>query len=365
MGVFVALMMVFLALTDPEFRICPPTPVRMMYFLFIFAALTVTRSDNMKDSLNGILKMLTIIGMYVLSFNFIKNRTNARLVIRTVIYSSVIPIAIGLFQTAMNKGIVQGGFSGVRINSIFVLSNVFGIYLSMILMLILYMFFERRVQRKERFFLSALFLSGLVCLLKTYTVSAWLVFAMAAFIVSLFKKKLRPALLIAGLLIFVFFGKSLGERISSVTAAPKYGFNSVSFRKDINRQLLTNAFPRHPLMGFGVGSALETAGRHTDYYYLPHSDIVRIIIETGIFGAVFYLLFILSVAVRSFSDIRKKNFYFFDAVFFGIFVIYALLSIGTNSFFYIVTSGYMFACFGIWDKMRLLKIEEYSLPKRL
>lgn len=354
-GVFLAVLMVFLILTNKKIKIVPPTPIKSMYLFLALASITVLQSKEKFLSFESVLKILTILGMYFLSFNLVKSIKDARLLIRTVVYSSAIPIGVGLFQIAKKIGIQQGGFSAARINSVFVLSNVFAIYLATVLILSLYLFLDSKVKRKEKTWLGFLFLGGLICLIKTYTVSAWLMFFSGILIVSFFNKKLLRIIIPLGLLIALIFHKGFQERIQSITEEKKYGFNSVVFRKEINKQLLTNAFPQHPVTGFGIGTAQKVSSKYTDFSMLPHSDIVRMMIETGLFGASLYLFFMFSVFIRSVSDLKNKRFLFYDAVFFSIFTGYMVLSLGSNTFFYVVTSGYMFCCFGIWDKLRYMR----------
>ncbi|MDD4938644.1 MAG: hypothetical protein PHE18_03715 [Candidatus Omnitrophica bacterium] len=353
-GAFIVILVIFLSLTDRRFRFFPPTPIKMMYIFFIFAMIAFMQSPDKFSSFENLLKILSIIGIYILAFNFVHKMSDVRLMLRILVYSSVIPIAVGLSQALNKSGILQGGFSELRIHSMFVLANVFAIYLSVAMSLALYLLFDTNTGRKERFFLSVIFFSGAFCLIKTYTVSAWITFAVGCLIMCLFQKKMLRIVIPMGLAVSLFFSQNLADRIRSVTEAPKYGFNSVTFRQDINRQLLTRALPVHPYMGFGVGSSLRVVSRYTDFGALPHSDLVRIAIETGLIGILIYLSFILAVFLRAVFNFAHKRVSFYDPVFFSIFVMYMILSVGTNTFYHIATSGYMFCCFGAWHKMNLL-----------
>ncbi len=356
LGIFIFLLITIMYLKDRNFKIVPKTTIRFLLFFFFFSVLSLMNSDDISKSIEALLKTLSIIGIYILSYNFVKKETDVFVIIRTIIYSSFIPIIVGMFQIITRGGLVQGGFSGLRINSIFILSNVFARYLVIILILVIGMICNKNINNKEKRFFGIILILGLICLLKTYTISAWISFVVAIFILGIFERRILKISIPLFTVIIILFSDQFVGRIQSVIQTPKYGTTSIEFRKDITKQLLFNAFPEHPFFGFGIGTSGHIAEQYTSYRTLPHNDFIRALIETGIFGFSFYFLFMISLFLKSVKNFVLKKFIFHDVVFFSIFVGYFMVSFTSNVFSYVVTSGYLFCCFGMWDKLNSMNM---------
>jgi O-antigen ligase len=356
LGIFVLLIVCSLFVTKRDFKLFPPTPIRFIFLFFLFALFSLLNTQHIFNSLEGLLKIVTTISIYVIVFNFVQKKQDLIIMTRTIIWSSIIPILIGLYQIITGIGIYQGGFSKMRIYSVFVLSNVFAVYLTVILILIISLFFNKQIRRKENLFYFVIFIFGLFCLVKTYTVSAWLVLFAAISIICFYERRLLKIFLPICLILGFLFQVEFKERFQSIMHTPKYGYNSVEFRNDITSQLFSNAFLKHPFIGFGIGTSKSVAKKYTSYDLLPHNDFMRIMIETGILGLFAYLLFMLGIIMRFMKRVIKRQCQLCDIAFFSIFTIYFLLFFGSNTFSFVVTSGYMFCCFGMGDKIRQLNI---------
>jgi len=105
-GGFIACFVLFLALTERGFKFFPKTPIRVMYLFFAFAGMTMINSPDKYLAAENLFKILSIIGIYILAYNFVRKPSDASIIVRTLVYSSLIPILAGIFQVLNKAGII-------------------------------------------------------------------------------------------------------------------------------------------------------------------------------------------------------------------------------------------------------------------
>jgi putative inorganic carbon (HCO3(-)) transporter len=216
----------------------------------------------------------------------------------TVLGSASIPIMVSVYQWSHHQGgfVDSSGFS--RISGTFVHPDSFATYLGMALVMG-YAVFGGQLRR---FAGAAIFTTGLLALVLTYSRGGWL--ACIAGIVMVTwrtRRRLFVPLLLAGVLAAVIV-PTVTSRIANARSNthPKPGVpsNSLSWRIQY-WQTVSHLFFSHPATGVGLGAVkyIEVEGVQ------PHNIVVQVAAEMGIVGLTG--LGFLAFSVR--SDLRRAR----------------------------------------------------------
>lgn len=129
-----------LLITHSEFKIKHDI-LTFYYLLMVVAALSVLMSTDMLVSVMAMIRCITLLSLFLLGYNLIKNMDEAMKLVKIVVLSSIFPILLGIYQSIMGLGVqefksFQGALAGVkRINATFSLSNGFAFFLALIILL--------------------------------------------------------------------------------------------------------------------------------------------------------------------------------------------------------------------------------------
>ena len=331
-----------------------PENIKWFYIYLFIAVLSIANSSDIGMSFLFLMKLISIIALFLLAYNIPESLDDALKIIKVIFLSSVIPIAYGIYQLITGVGVQAaklGLLEGVsRIQSTFSLSNGFAFYLGIIILLfVLRQFYlHRKAENAVNIFI---FTGALVCLVYTYTRVIWLSTLLSLGCIAVFEKKLRKWLIILALICIPLFSGEILKRADDLINPPEYGTNSLEFRLTITKELLFNAVPKHPFLGFGPGTSEDVASKYTKFNIVPHNDYIRVLVETGILGFTVYLVFLGKIFFYLLGLIRRKVNFHANAVFLGILMLYLISSMGQNIFLYISGSGYLFVLMGLAQKM--------------
>jgi len=337
-----------------------PENLKWFYIYLLIAILSTMNSFDMQTSAKGIIKLVALLSLFLLGYNLPNSVKDAVNIIRAIALAAVIPIVYGLYQAITGRTQYEyvnrlefGALAGTkRINSVFSLHNEFAIFIGLMALVAVLGYFYSK-SRKEKTF-SLLVLSGsLVCLFFTFARTGWIATALPLFFIGIYEKRIRKWLIIFALVLLPLSWNTISARFDDL-ATPYYGtggFNSLEFRIDIARQLVTKAVPEHFFFGFGPNLALLVATRYTTYDFVPHNDYIRVLVESGIIGLIVYLIFwgkmffYLSGLIRRGVN-RSVNF-----IFLGILIYYLVFSSSDNLFPYVSGAGYIFCLMGLAQKI--------------
>ncbi|MCF6158931.1 MAG: O-antigen ligase family protein [wastewater metagenome] len=328
------------------------------FYLYLLAALfSLVNIENLGSGITFFLKLISLIAIYLLAYHLIQNEHDAYKIFLTVALSSIIPMGNGFLQYATGSGVQQGMDETLRINSTFVLSNPYAAFLCITIFVLIYLlFFKKSKSKKFNLCLYMLLLLALVSLVLTYTRAGWFAFLVGLIVYSIKEKKLRIYLFLLCFVSVILLHDQIINRVSDLIAPRKYGINSLEFRMDIGKQLLKNALPEHPLLGFGIGSSEQVAIEYTSYPLPPHNDFLRILIESGIIGLLcfinfFYMNFKYYVnRIKKYPGRRPYNVFMLVLL-----AVYAAASLGQNIFFFVTITGYIFCFLGMTQKLNDLE----------
>jgi len=232
--------------------------------------------------------------------------------------------------------IMQNLMSGKRSFGIMAVFYIDFAALAAIYSLILFFYYKGYI----RIFLLAVFSINLFGLILTQTRNAWISFGFGAFTVMIYlffkhrQFKLDRKLILSTLVIFTFLVGAVyitalvvspqiserfdiaGKGVTSERLTDLFGNNSLASRGLI-WYTAYNAFTVHPVFGIGVYAFKHTSG----YYYTipddlfkyfvagktPHLTYIEVITETGVFGFIFFLVFLFSIIRFSMKCLKAEQ----------------------------------------------------------
>ncbi|GAB63201.1 MAG: O-antigen ligase family protein [Candidatus Jettenia sp.] len=354
LAIFSILYILFLVIVlsnDKQKSWKPCISVYFYFYLFI-SVLSFINIDDFNTGVTFFFKLCSLIAIYVLAYHLVQNERDAHKIFLTVALSSVIPIGNGFLQYAMGTGVQQGMDPTLRINSTFVLSNPYAMFLCIIIFVLIHLlFFQKSISKKFNVVLCGLLFLAAISLVLTYTRAAWFAFLIGLIIYSIKEKRLRIYLLFMGILCVALLYDQIIERFSDLYTPRKYGTNSLVFRMDLAGQLLRNAFPKHYFLGFGLGTSEYVAFKYTTYPLPPHNDFLRILIESGTIGLICFLIFFYMNFKYYFNKIRMYPARSYNVFMLVLLSVYVVASLGQNIFFFVTTTGYVFCFLGVTQKL--------------
>ncbi len=278
-------------------------------FLFV-AAVSLAWSPDKAGGIRALLVLLTYASFFALPF-FVRMpfRRTAQL-LKAIVYSSIIPVAVGLLELALFRD------PGGRIQSTFVHPNGFAFYLMVMLGLICFLLSSSTVRFTPTIRRLMLPYSGilLVLLVMTQTRAAWAgTFLIGATYAIFIRRRYLVVLLLLPLLVFV---PAVGDRLADLDRGTAYTgamesradtLNSYAWRTLLWESAIKDASDT-PMLGKGLASFAPNslkffpiADTRKTYYrggIGAHSAYVQTFYETGAVGLICYLLIYIGVLVR-------------------------------------------------------------------
>lgn len=186
----------------------------IIFMISTIIPLLFKQQVTLDGTCNFILKYWSVFGMYVLVRNIITDEKKVKIIINTVIISSIIPIIIGydillkfnIFQPILDF-IDSVKIEQSRMISIFGYANTFAAYLSLTISLAIAQFLNTE-KKKIKILYSLYIISAIITILLTNSkaVLALLVFIILLFIVKGIKnKKISIKWIIVGIVIIILF----------------------------------------------------------------------------------------------------------------------------------------------------------------
>ena len=269
-------------------------PLLNNWLLFLGLALVLSFfSLSFAISLVEVFRYLSFLALFILGFFLFPGGQKTTVLIKTLIFSSLIPTIVSIFQVLSGQGFFDG--ERWRIAGTFVHPNMLAFYLVFVITLVLFIFLTLREKAVEKYFYLILSLPLLIVLLFTYTRGAWLCLILILFLIGL--SRFRIFLLSAVLILFLFYISFLPfqERVNSLVSFS--ASDSTVWRLDLWRDAWGYA-QNNLSIGYGPGTAPLVIGQNRSHLLgssEPHNDYIKIILEMGLVGLATYLLLILSL----------------------------------------------------------------------
>lgn len=288
-------------------------------FLFWISVLTFWIYISATNfGLNGIslalrewVRFLSIFVIYSLMYS-LAGKINYKKIANLCFLALPIPLIASYYQIFKGGGVDIEGVK--RIYGTFSHPNPFG---SFLIFFILLTYWKIKWSERKKFWLAVLILE-VIALINVFAIGVviMLIGATSVFVLlNINKRKLPLILAIVTILIITFnCTKSGQQRLSEIKRGVDI-HSTVLGRGVVNTwewriyhwALLMEKWRKKPLLGYGLNTASELiiAHRQTDD---PHNDVVRFLVETGIAGLFFYLLFLFRTyinLVKCYLDLRQ------------------------------------------------------------
>jgi O-antigen ligase len=276
-------------------------PAILPYLLFAAIALVGIPLNPGGSSPTEWLRLCAVLVMYPLVFLAATGRRQVARILAAIIASAAVPAAVGIGQWA------TGGTSSIgdlnRATGTFLQPDPYGIYLALITVAALALVFAASgVWRWLA--LSVMLLAG-TALVLSYTRTGWVMVAVGAIVLGLVRYRVLlvivPVVALAGLLLV----PGVRSRVHSVNQSQEVTYstgNSFDSRVAFWRADLPMAGEK-PLTGLGLGSIVQESdtGSHV------HSDYIRALVETGVFGFLAYVWLLLAALIGCLAALRWSS----------------------------------------------------------
>jgi putative inorganic carbon (hco3(-)) transporter len=212
--------------------------------------------------------------------------------------SAALPILVGIWQWMQGDGRVIDGLH--RVTGTFLHPDPYGIYLALIIAAMLPLLFRK----------AALAVAGSIVmiplgavLIASATRTGWVMVLFAVLIVGLIRHRVLLLVAPLALMLLVVAVPGISTRFADITNPKQTTYgpgSSLHSRFSLWQDNLPKARQR-PLTGLGLGAIVLSS---TDSSHV-HSDYVRALVETGIFGFATYVWLLIAAVVGSARSVKR------------------------------------------------------------
>ena len=282
-------------------------PLRFSPISKAVAVLTATAitsgflSEDRVEALTGASRWIFLTIFVVVLDNLVKDERAVRRLLLAVCASTIVPLAVGLWQFVADRGRLSDGIS--RVQGSFAHPNTYGFYLAVIGIALLAVI--KSLPTLHRVASRVLLLLVTVSLIVTYSRTSYVAFAAGVLVLGIAG---RRWLLLAVTLIAIAAAPlvpAIGERLADIGEGPTLRGtpgNSLTWRLDYWKDVIEVGEGRRVTgVGLGVVSDLTEQGRE------PHSDFVRSFVELGALGLAAYVGFLFVIGVQARGALRRTR----------------------------------------------------------
>lgn len=266
-----------------------------------FAASGILVSPDPGTSATEWVRLVAIMVTYALVYVSTTSRAQVARVLIAVVVSGVIPAAAGIGQYVWGGQRTIGDYS--RLTGTFVHPDPYGIYLALVITVGMTVLLARTSW--DRWLVAPALLVLIVALVGSYTRTAWVIVGIAILVLGAvrFRRLLLLApFLVAAVILVVPSTTTRFNDLSTPRTNPYGTGNSFNSRVTQWRDALPKA-ERRPLTGLGLTAIVD----ESQYSQHVHSDYVRTLVETGVFGFVSYVWLLLATLIGCLKTIRATG----------------------------------------------------------
>ena len=271
----------------------------------VFTLLSVTSlayTISAADTFREVVRIVSIFLIFLLAGAMVTTRTKFYLFLRAVMWSAIIPLAVGFYQLLTRTGLNYGELDN-RIYGTLVHPNAFALYLALILGVGLTYWISHK-QRLNKWLLVGL-IAAAIELLLTFTRGGWIGLAIILIILGIrYYRKLVIKLGIIALLIVVlspiitrlvfnYFDYDLSRnQIVRRLTVDSDSESSMDWRLKLWTEM-SRKISDKPIQGYGLGAFPILREQYVKGFFESteaHNDYLRLVIELGILGLGSYLI---------------------------------------------------------------------------
>ena len=266
-----------------------------------FAASGILVSPDPGTSATEWVRLVAIMVTYALVYVSTTSRAQVVRVLIAVVVSGVIPAAAGIGQYVWGGQRTIGDYS--RLTGTFVHPDPYGIYLALVITVGMTVLLARTSW--DRWLVAPALLVLIAALVGSYTRTAWVIVGIAILVLGAvrFRRLLLLApFLVAAVILVVPSTTTRFNDLSTPRTNPYGTGNSFNSRVTQWRDALPKA-ERRPLTGLGLTAIVD----ESQYSQHVHSDYVRTLVETGVFGFLSYVWLLLATLIGCLKTIRATG----------------------------------------------------------
>ena len=308
------------------------------------------------------LRMSSMLVLYALAFLAASSRAAVARLMGAILLSAVVPVTAGLLQLARGGARTIGDYH--RLTGTFLHPDPYGIYLGLIVVAAITVVLSGRAP--WRWFAVLLVLAGGAALFGSYTRTGWVMVGFGLLVLGVARYRWLLLLTPIAAVVVLTVIPSAGGRFNDIANPQQKTYgpgNSFQGRIDLWRENLPAAKAK-PITGRGLGYIVETGADSAHV----HSDYVRALVETGVFGFIAYVAVLLSGLIASIAAYtrarRSQSRALRTAALAGVAcgACYLLASGDSNLMSQVAVSGTAWALFACAHAAGRLAAQERSLP---
>lgn len=296
--------------------------------------------------------------LFILIATLFADKKSIELLLKALILSAIPPLVVGFYQQFTGTGDIRTeGFN--RIYATFTHPNTYAFYLVILLLTCSTLLMEAK-KNWLRITYGVLCGAMIVSLIFTYARMPWFSLLIGIGILALIRYR---RLLLAGpviLAVVLIFVPSILGRFEEAFGFSE-GQGSMFFRVEMWRYLLPK-FYSSPIVGNGLGSFSNYAQTSLGYFYLPHNDYVRLLVDTGIIGLISYIASLYGLvrgAIRSYLYIEDEQLRILGLVLAVVVLVYVFGGLTENLFRAGTTQAYFWTLAGmVAAAARIFRVRE-------
>ena len=315
------------------------TDIPLTIPIFSFIIINFLLIFNNLDLTVGITEFIRILSFFLMYFSVflvINSKEDIQIIIKTVIFSSIIPSIYALFEWGFGLGIYTNPGFDNRIAGTFGHPNVFGYFLLVIIALIMYVLLEFKLNKYDRVLIIFYNILLSTLLILTYTRGAWIglfVLLLGIGFVKMPKMSTFLGLIsvpVISLILFIYdwLQKSVLIGYPAINKIPVVNRLTGLFDGDPSDSILwrrqmwddmVNKGLDSPIIGYGTGSVTtiteQVRGLKLGALEI-HNDYIKVFVESGFVGLFFYGFMVISIIGFLIYNFRKtKNNYILVTLF--------------------------------------------------
>jgi|GEM_PF-889582 len=284
--------------------------VMTTWILYLTASLvSIFFSVDPGTTFQELVRLFSIFSIFILGYLFASSKKPA-LGFRIVLYSSIIPLSVGIYQALTESG--MGRVAGLknRLHGTFSDPNSFAAFLVIIIAILVYFMINKskKVSLAKKWKEFSLISFLIIILLATFSRGGWLALLVFGSILSAFKSPKILLLLMGGFILITLTVEPVQDRVEDVYNPP---ITSSVYWRFQQWDRMYRLFQKNPWTGYGAGTEVLVHEREFGFNAgnpYTHNDLLKNALETGVFGAISYALLLLAtLATLLFGYFRSQK----------------------------------------------------------
>ena len=341
-----------------EYTLVPPN-IFPLYLLVYFSSLSFANSMDFQVSIGHFLKILTGVALYLLVYNVIKSKNDAKKILYAIVIASIVPMLFGYYQYVTGTGHAWKGkayLTGIRIDSVLGEFNAYGEFLCLsIVAVIMLILWEK--QKTIRRLLVGIMSSMVVSLMLSLNRGSWIALTFGLIVGSMFYRRQIKVrwIILTGLIILIFFSSIITQRFQQLEEKALWGRSKNTFSGRIEYwKRIMPLLGEHPVVGFGIGTASMVTVKYLKNDQVPHNDYLRLALETGILSTVCYIFFLIKELIVNIKRTFNNRNWIINYPMLVAIIYFSIISMTQNIIYNVTVFPMMFALIGVARKCNVL-----------